>query len=86
VLLRTTILQLQMQEKQMRKLDQLAAQQARLAYKDMLRSKRQREEAAKQRKDENRRKNDIKHGVVLSSQTARKLLKDKKFRKQVVTT
>jgi hypothetical protein len=76
---------LQMQEKQKRKLDQVAAQEARQAYKDMLRSKRQQEEAAKQRKEENRRKNDIKHGVVLSSKTAKKLLKDKKLRKQVVT-
>jgi hypothetical protein len=76
----------QMQEKQRKKLNQVAAQEAREANKDTLRTKRQRLEAAKQLKEENRTKNDAKHGVIVSAATARKLAKNKKLRKQLVTS
>lgn len=74
-----------MQDKQQRKLNQVAAQGARQEYKDMLRKKHQQLEAAKQKKVENRRDNDRKHGVVLSAASAKKLAKSKKLRKQLVT-
>lgn len=77
---------MQMHEKQKRKLNQVAAGEARQAYKDMLKEKRQQQAAAKQRKLENRTKNDSKHGVVVSAATAKKMMKDKKMRKQLVTS
>jgi hypothetical protein len=76
---------MQMQEKQKRKLNQVAAEEARQAYRDMLKEKRQQQAAAKQRKLENRMKNDSKHGVVVSTATAKKMMKNKKMRKQLVT-
>lgn len=74
----------QMQEKQRKKLHQVAALEAREAYKSMLRERREQHEAAKQKKEDNRKSNDAKHGVALSSAAAKKMLKNKKLRKQVV--
>ena len=76
---------MQMDAKQRQKLNQAAAARARQAYKDLQRSRRERLEAAKQKKEENRRANDASHGVVVSAATAKKLAKSKKLRKQLVT-
>ena len=76
---------MQMKLKQERKLNQEAAQQARQAYKAAVKAKHEQMEAAKQKKIENRRKEDVKQGVQLSAAAARKMMKDKKQRKQIVT-
>lgn len=73
-----------MQQKRQQQLSQAAAREARQVYKDMQREKREQFEAAKQRKEENRKKSALKHSVAVSGATARKLAKRKKARKQLI--
>jgi hypothetical protein len=73
-----------MKDKKEQRVNKERAAEARQAYKDVQRKRRLELQAAKEHKEAKRKENDRRHGQVLSSATARRMLKSKKMRKQLV--
>jgi hypothetical protein len=78
--------ELQVKERQEMQGNKERAASARQTYKDAQRKRRLDLQAAKERKEEKRKANDRLHGQVVSAATARKMMKSKKLRKQLVVT
>jgi hypothetical protein len=73
-----------MKEKEEQHVNKERATEGRQAYKDAQRKRRLDLQAAKERKEAKRKENDRRHGQVVSSATARRMMKSKKMRKQLV--
>lgn len=74
---------MQMEEKRIKKTNQLNARAARDAYKEAQTDKRKHVEAAHKKKEENRKKSAIVQNI--STATAKRMMKTKKGRSQLTT-